>query len=101
MPGHTIERNGELRGYLPQYLNGEGYWQAIEIENIDIENGAGGVPGPRVGRGILAEMDLYGLHQALTVAHWYAAMCESRGTCPPEVRAQSYLIKYAITAELE
>lgn len=82
--------SGSYIAYQPEYLSGD------EWKSIPIETSRAGIPPPAIHGGISALVDLYGKHQALALAHTFAAYQAANGHMSVEVRAYPYRVNFEV-----
>lgn len=92
-PEYCPTQSGSFTAYEPQWLHPADGWTRIPTTS-----GTYGVPYPALTGGVLQTIDLYSQHQALSLAHAFAAMREADGNLPT-VRIQPYRVHYDIKAK--
>ena len=90
-------QSGVITGYKPQYRDksSSGEWKAVPTKGTLPPKG---IPGPRMGGGILGTIGLSGYSQAKALAWLFAAYYESGGKYI-DVRVEAYEVKYDIKAK--
>lgn len=88
---------GECSGYSPEYYDiNDSKWHPVPWREVTSK---GDSPWPRMNGHVLATIGLMGEHQALAMAHKFAAVCEAESFRePPKVRIVEYRIVYDVKA---
>lgn len=92
-PEYCPTQSGSFTAYQPEWLRPGDGWTPIPTTLI-----TDGVPYPAATGGILQTIGLCGRHQALAIAHAFAAVGDADGGAP-EVRIQPYRVHYDIKAK--
>ncbi len=92
-PEYCPTQSGSFTAYEPQWMHPADGWTRIPQQLI-----TDGVPFPMGTGGVLQTIGLCGKHQALAIAHAFAAVGEADARAP-EVRIQPYRVHYEIKAK--